>query len=42
MKKLDSSEQKNDEKLGDFFAKSPLKSIALERKHETYEQRVKF
>ncbi|MGM0624077.1 MAG: hypothetical protein ACQESH_08690 [Campylobacterota bacterium] len=42
VKKLDSSYQKNNEKLGDFFAKSPLKGIVIERENETYTQRVKL
>ena len=42
VKKLENSYQSDDEKLGDFFLKSPLKGITIEREHEIYNQRVEF
>lgn len=42
VKKLDNSYQSDDEKLGDFFLKSPLNGITIEREHEIYNQRVEF
>ena len=43
VKKIDSSEEKKDQKLGDFFAQSPLnQEVFISREQETYEQRVKF
>jgi len=42
VKKLKNSHQSDDEKLGDFFVKSPLKDIAIERGDEIYNQRVEF